>query len=729
MPIRQLGIQVREARVVPTTLDTDARTIEYVWTTGARVRRRQNFFGESFDEELSLDDGAVRLDRLNNKAPVLAGHDARGLGTVLGVVESAWLTGKGPNREGRARVRFSKRAEVDGVWSDVATDILPHMSVGYRVHRATKIERKNDVPIFRAVDWEPVELSVVPMGEDDRAMTRSADEMYPCEVVVERDCVMATKAKARAGDDDTDEDGGAKVRVEQVRGESGTHDAVQDATTGKRAAVKKDEDEAPAEGSPKAAARAKPETDDPPDIEAMVRGRVETALAEETERQDQIRMGCRTLGFEPDVGERLIRSGVPAADAYREMTRQARDRETARQAIASGVRVTPGEQDEDQTRGEAIRNVILHRRWPERFELLDAARQYVGLSLLELGRESAQAVGVKTRGMSKMQLATTALTPGHGVRSGGLHTTSDFVAILADTQNKSLRGAYELSPRTFLPWTTRSTAPDFKIVDRASLGEAPALVQVNEHGEFERGTIGNAKESYALVTYGRVFAVTRQVIINDDLDALTRVPARFGAMAAQKESDVVWAILLANAAMADGTALFHANHGNLTASGGGGGAPTEITLSAGRTKMAKQTGLDGVTTINVTARYILVPPELELKVAQLTASFIPAEASKVVPDFIRSMVPISEPRLSNGVTLQGPGGASTTHVGSATAWYMVADPALIDTVEYMYLEGEQGVVIESQIGFDVDGVQTKARLDFAAKAIDWRGLFRDDGVA
>ena len=74
------------------------------------------------------------------------------------------------------------------------------------------------------------------------------------------------------------------------------------------------------------------------------------------------------------------------------------------------------------------------------------------------------------------------------------------------------------------------------------------------------------------------------------------------------------------------------------------------------------------------------------------------------------MVPIVEPRLD-----------AVASVGD-TNWYTAADPSSIDTIEYCYLEGQQGVYIETRQGFEVDGVEIKARLDFAAAAIDFRGL-------
>jgi hypothetical protein len=123
---------------------------------------------------------------------------------------------------------------------------------------------------------------------------------------------------------------------------------------------------------------------------------------------------------------------------------------------------------------------------------------------------------------------------------------------LSAVTNKTLRQAYDVYPRTFTPFCRQVLATDFKAMHRVQIGEAPQLLKVSEGGEFKRGTIAESKESYRIETYGRVVAITRQVLINDDLDAFTRIPAMYGTAIATLESDVVWGIITANAAMADG---------------------------------------------------------------------------------------------------------------------------------------------------------------------------------
>lgn len=128
--------------------------------------------------------------------------------------------------------------------------------------------------------------------------------------------------------------------------------------------------------------------------------------------------------------------------------------------------------------------------------------------------------------------------------------------------------------------------------------------------------------------------------------------------------------------------------------------------------MRKQTSLDG-RVINVTPRFLLVPAALEVKAQQYTSSAYVSAKSVDINPFAGALVPIVEPRLD---------------AASDKSWYLAADPAQIDTLEYCYLDGNEGVYIETRNGFEVDGMEIKARLDFAAKAIDHRGLFKNAGA-
>jgi hypothetical protein len=163
---QQQDLHLRAA-FAPATINVEQRTVELLWSTGAQVRRNDWSRGD-YIEELSMAPGHVRLDRLNRGAPLLDSHDAFSLRSQIGVVISAWIAGN----EGRAVVKFSARPEVEPIFRDVVAGIYRNVSVGYKVHR-TERDESGPVPIERAVDWEPYELSLVPIPADAGAQVRS----------------------------------------------------------------------------------------------------------------------------------------------------------------------------------------------------------------------------------------------------------------------------------------------------------------------------------------------------------------------------------------------------------------------------------------------------------------------------------------------------------------------------------------------------------------------------
>jgi hypothetical protein len=436
----------------------------------------------------------------------------------------------------------------------------------------------------------------------------------------------------------------------------------------------------------------------------------------ERERCQGILQACRAARLPQSFADRLISDKVTLVDAQRkvfdEMARRDASHHGPRAGSGPAAQITTGEDPFVHVRA-GIENAILHRVAPTWFKLEDVGRQYRGMTLLDTGRVFLQAQGIRTTGFSKMELAGLAL--GLQVRAG-MHTSSDFALLLADVTSKTLRRAYEEAPQTFTAISRRVTLPDFKAVKRLQIGDAPQLLKVDEHGEFTRGTIGEGKEEFQLATYGRIFAITRKALVNDDTDAFSRIPMLFGRAARNLESNLVWTQILANGAMGDGVALFHATHGNLA----GSGTAIDITsIGTGRAAMRKQTGLDASTLLNINPVYLIVPPAKETIADQFVSTNIVAAQSSNVNPFAGRLSVISEPRLEVGI------GAVA---GSATAWYLAAAPEQVDIIEYGSLEGEEGPMVESRIGFDVDGLEVKCRHDFAAKVIDHRGLYKNPGA-
>ena len=666
------------ATVFPESINAADRTAEVVFTTGAPVARYDFRSDTQYLETLSLKADHVRLERLNNGAPLLNAHSGAGLASILGVVVPG--SAKVTAGKGRALVRFSKRDDVEPVWLDVRDGIIRNVSVGYLVHKYEQSEGGGQ-PTRHAIDWEPYEISAVPMGADDGAKVRGADHTPT------NPCVIQIRAQKETVMDEE------RQEVLALEPEPGFVPTTPRTGNG-------------------GAAPAPLLTPEPNERDAGT-------LAEK-QRISGILNGCEAVRLPMSFARKLIEEGHNLEKAQGMILETCRGRALDDKGPRQGptaVAFVGADPLENVWRG--ITGALLHRV-DASFKMDDNARQYRTHSLLRSAEECLEQRGLRTRGMSKDTIAGLAL----GLKQrGGMHTTSDFANILEDVANKTLRNAYEEAPQTFSVIARRIAMPDFKSVRRTQLGEAPALGKILEHGEFTRGTVAEGKEQFALATYGKIFAITRKALVNDDLDAFGRLTTMFGRSARNLESDLVWAEILRNANMGDGVALFATAHNNLATTP----AAIDVTsLGIGRAAMRNQKGLDAVTYLNISGRYLIVPPGKETIADQyVSVNLSAAQASNVNP-FSGRLTVVTEPRLEGGVTLD----AHTPEViaGSTTAWYIAADPTQIDIVEWGFLDGQEGPSVESQVGWNVDGLEIKCRHDFAAKVIDWRGLFKNAGA-
>lgn len=651
-----------------------------VFSTGAKVRRYSWFRDEAYDEELSLDPAHVRLGRLNGdsgvRAPFLADHYARTDSVIGSVVPGSAKIAGG---QGRAQVTFTGDESAQPTIRKIEEGHLG-VSIGYRVHKMERTPplKDGDVALYRAVDWEPYEISAVAIGADAGAGFRADEAKNPIEIIETRadaltqEVLMDDKEKAAAEEAKRQQDKAAA-------------DAAAAAAAASAAAAE-------AEGKTRAA-----------------------AIKAERERIAEI----NSIGRVAKLEEAFVREHIDAGTSVEKFREVAFAKLAEKSAEGGEVRThVQVVRDEVDTRRALAENAVLHRIDPKANKLEDGAREFRGLTLFEMARDLCERRGIRTRGLGRFELAGVAL----GLRDGGdgVEGTSDLANILANVMNKTLRRQYDTTPRTFTAWANPSTNPDFKTITRTVLSGAPSLLQVNGGGEYKRGAVTDGKETYSLATYGRTVAFSRQALINDDLSALSRVPSLMGRAAADLESDTVYAVLTANANLADGAALFNTTaltsaggHANLA---GSGGAISVTTLGAGRKAMRVQVGLEG-RLINIVPAYLIVPSTQEQLAYQFTSSqFTPTQASNI-NEFrkggLTALTPIVEPRLD---------------ASSTTQWYLSADPAQIDTVEYCYLEGNEGVYTETRVGFDVDGIEMKVRHDFAAKALDFRGLYANPGA-
>ncbi|HBZ8832789.1 TPA: ATP-dependent Clp protease proteolytic subunit [Citrobacter farmeri] len=258
---------------------------------------------------------------------------------------------------------------------------------------------------------------------------------------------------------------------------------------------------------------------------------------------------------------------------------------------------------------DGIRQALMARAG---FENQEKDNVYNGMTLREYARMALTEKGIGVSSYNPMQMVGLALT----------HSTSDFGNILLDVANKSLLQGWEEADETFEQWTKKGQLSDFKTAHRVGMGGFPSLRKVREGAEYKYITTGDKGETIALATYGEIFSVTRQAIINDDLNSLTDVPMKMGRAAKGTIGDLVYAILTTNPKLSDGKALFHADHKNL-----GGGAISVASIDDSRKMMRLQK--EGERTLNIRPAFMLVPVGLETLANQTikSASVNPSSAS------------------------------------------------------------------------------------------------------
>jgi len=178
----------------PSSANTEARTVDLVWTTGADVERYDFATGETYIERLHVDAAAVDLSRLNRGAPLLDSHEIHGVRNTLGVVERAWLEA----RNGIATVRFSERAS--DVFADVVDGVIRNVSVGYaRDELHATDEKINGLPVREVSRWTPHELSFVTVPADAGAQVRGEHKVMTNESTTTATAVVEER-NTRAAD-------------------------------------------------------------------------------------------------------------------------------------------------------------------------------------------------------------------------------------------------------------------------------------------------------------------------------------------------------------------------------------------------------------------------------------------------------------------------------------------------------------------------------------------------
>lgn len=357
------------------------------------------------------------------------------------------------------------------------------------------------------------------------------------------------------------------------------------------------------------------------------------------------------------------------------------------------------------------------------------------MKLSRMAEMYAERLGCDVRRMAPKDIALVAMGhPGtlnrYRVQRDAYHTTGSFANLLLDAANKTLLAGYDEAPFTWNLWARDAgTTADFKNLNRIRFSEMATPEMVPEGKEYPDLPMSDSRETYRVNKYGSLFTVTWETVVNDDLDAISRIPAMQGAACRRLQNQSVYGVLTANAVMSDGGALFNTTaqtsaggHANLA---GSNQAISVASLNTGFASMMTKRGLNSSVILNIQPAYLIVPVAISATALQVVGSIADPAAGGS-----------ASTGNANTLNIYGPNGSRPLRVvidptldgNSATAWYLAANTSQVDTVEITFLEGEQTPVLENEWDFDKDVYKYKVRQTFGVAAIDYRGLYRNNGA-
>jgi hypothetical protein len=662
-------MQIR-ADLVPSSFNKEKRTIDVTWGVGKKGLRWSPEIGY-FYEELSMDPSHVDMSRLASGNSPFKDNHQYGNDAVIGRVLSAKIT----NGVGGATVCLMDPAELRNddaadTIKKVETGFLPNTSIGYNVFQYDRqpIVDGEDIPTYLATNWQPTEISTVPVGFDDEAVVRSKDE-------TKTSCVFINNIPDKI-EEVREMDEKEKQRIEQERA----------------AAAEK----AQKETAERAAAEAR---------------------ATEKARQVEIRGITEKLGLGEDFAKRMCESDHDIAKV-RELAIE--EKSKAQPTIRNSNPTVTVSKDASDKWQEGASNWLVQRAGGSVSKAVEThtgkkleAGEFRGMTLFEMARESLERNGVRTRGMDKMTLVGTAFTH----RSAGMNTTSDFAVLLENTMHKVLLANYSVTPDTWRRFCKIGQLSDFRAHPRYRKGSFGALDAKLESGEFKaKSPSDGKKESLTAGTKGNIVTLSREAIVNDDMGVFSELAMDLGRAAKLTVEVDVYALLAQNGglgpSMNDNNPLFHASHSNI----GTGAALSAAGIDGDRVVMASQKDPSGNEILDLRPAILVVPVGLGGQAKVINNS-------QYDPDTVANKSQM-KPNIVVGLFRD----VVDTARLSGTRRYLFADPSIAPAIEVGFLDGQENPFLESRDGFSFDGVQWKVRLDYGVGAIDYRGAVTNAGV-
>ncbi len=339
------------------------------------------------------------------------------------------------------------------------------------------------------------------------------------------------------------------------------------------------------------------------------------------------------------------------------------------------------------------------------------AKRHISLRevLIECARSEGKAVGFSMSNDDIRASFSTVSVPG----------------LLNNVANKALMRSFNEQPAIAPRLCSEGDLTNFKTVERYRLNDVGDVQPVAQDGELKHLQVSEEKATNQLETYGAIFALTRKMVIDDDLGAFTAIPTKLGATCARKRELLFWTRLLANPTQADGYALFADEHNNYV--DGVDSALSIAALSVALQMFEKQTDASG-RPIAISPAFLVVPSDLKMTAREILG----ARSVLAVGDTDLTRIPNYNPVAEEGLSL-----ISTPYLnnagltgGSAVAWYLFANPAQIETFQIGYLRGQRTPVVEqSSTDFDTLGMRFRVYWDLGIREQETRGMLKSKGAA
>ncbi|WP_440978575.1 ClpP-like prohead protease/major capsid protein fusion protein [Sphingomonas pseudosanguinis] len=335
--------------------------------------------------------------------------------------------------------------------------------------------------------------------------------------------------------------------------------------------------------------------------------------------------------------------------------------------------------------------------------------EFRGVRNVDLARESLANLGVNVTTRDPDSIVRQAMTSQGAVIT---QTTSDFPVLFENAIHRVLQAAYATTPDTWTRFCGTGTVVDFRDHSRYLRGSFGALDNVNEAGEFKNKPIPDlAKEKIRATTKGNIINLSRQAIVNDDMEVFSGLAVDLGRAAKLTIEIDVYALLNSNPLMNDGVPLFDAAHGNLASSGT---PPTVVAFDAIRVAMASQKDISG-------NEFLDIRPAIGLFPIGLGGSARIVNGSQYDPDSVNKL---QRPNIVNGMLEN----IVDTPRLTGSAYYLFADPNIAPAIEVVFLNGVTEPFTDSQDGWRVDGVEWKVRHDYGVGAVNYRSAYKQPGA-